>query len=134
MRTFPIHFQNSPFNNRTEPYESPDWPASIVASLDGVAIESVGLDILYAQSINNFESSYHNVPRIAIRDNSEDFLIEMAMAYNPPSGTNYLHEGKKAESLGVTEHWNNDLERQYSRNLDPENGKGIELIYLPATK
>jgi hypothetical protein len=33
-------------------------------------------------------------------------------------------------SLGVTEHWDNDLSRQYSRNKDPKDGKGIELIYL----
>ena len=34
-------------------------------------------------------------------------------------------------SLGVHEHWDNDATKQYSRNLDPVHGKGIELIYLP---
>ena len=28
-RTYPVHFPNPPFNNRVEPYENPDWPASV---------------------------------------------------------------------------------------------------------
>jgi hypothetical protein len=40
--------------------------------------------------------------------------------------------GKPVTSLGVFEHWDSDATRQYSRNKDPRNGKGIELIYLPA--
>lgn len=130
-RTYPIHFPNPPFNNRTEPYENPDWPACFLASFDGVAIQSVGLDILYAQSKNNFEESYHNVPRILLRDNADDFLREMATPQNAPSGVKYMQGGKPVESLGVFEHWNNDRDMQYSRNLDPENGKGIEFIYIP---
>jgi len=35
-RTYPLHFPNPPFNNPTEPYENPHWPASVLASLDGV--------------------------------------------------------------------------------------------------
>jgi hypothetical protein len=31
-------------------------------------------------------------------------------------------------SLGVHEHWNNSTDRECSPNLDPVNGKGIELI------
>jgi hypothetical protein len=43
-----------------------------------------------------------------------------------------MQSGKPVASLGAFEHWDNDLSRQYSRNQDPKNGKGIELIYLPA--
>ncbi|MGO8676116.1 MAG: DUF362 domain-containing protein [Limisphaerales bacterium] len=45
-QSYPQHFPNPPFNNRAEPYENSDWPASVLASLDGVALDSVGLDIL----------------------------------------------------------------------------------------
>lgn len=130
-RSYPLHFPNPPFNNKVEPYENPEWPACVLASFDGVAIQSVGLDIMYAQSKNNLEEAYHNVPRIIVRDNADDFLREMATPQNAPSGIKYMQGGKPVESLGVFEHWNNDNSMEYSRNLDPENGKGIEFIYLP---
>jgi hypothetical protein len=41
----------------------------------------------------------------------------------------YMQNGKLLNSLGVFEHWDNDGPRKYSRNIDPKNGKGIELIY-----
>jgi hypothetical protein len=125
----PLHFPNAPFNNRVEPYANTDWPASILASLDGVALDSVGLDILYSQTRNNYDENHH--PRILIRENADDYLHEEALADRPPSGTAYRQNGKPVASLGVFEHWNNDDNRQYSRNLDPKNGKGIELVYLP---
>lgn len=130
-RSYPIHFPNPPFNNKTVPYENPEWPACLLASFDGVAIQSVGLDILYAQSKNNNESTYHNVPRILVRDNADDFLREMAVPEYAPSGTKYIQNGKPIKSLGVFEHWDNDHTMRYSRNIDPENGKGIEFIYIP---
>ena len=43
--------------------------------------------------------------------------------------TKSIQNGKSLNSLGVFEHWDNDLSRKYSRNIDPKNGKGIELIY-----
>jgi len=128
---FPSHFPNPPFNNRTEPYENTDWPACVLASFDQVALQSVGLDIMYAQSKNNEEKTYHNVPRILVRENADDFLREMANPQNAPSGVKYVQDGKPVQSLGVLEHWNNDRDMKYSRNLDPKNGKGIEFIYLP---
>lgn len=127
--SYPLHFPNAPFFNRVGPYENPEWPASILASLDGVALDSVGLDILYSQTKNNFDENGH--PRIMIRENADDYLMEEALAENPPSGTHYRQNGKPVTSLGVFEHWNNETDRQYSRNLDPVNGTGIELIYLP---
>jgi hypothetical protein len=127
-QSYPLHFPNAPFNNRVEPYANPDWPSSILASFDGVALDSVGLDILYAQTKNNEDQNHH--ARILIRENADDYLQEEALAPHPPSGTAYRQNGKPVASLGVFEHWDNDLSRQYSRNLDRKGGKGIELIYI----
>jgi uncharacterized protein (DUF362 family) len=126
--SYPLHFPNAPFLNRVEPYENPEWPASILASLDGVALDSVGLDILYSQTKNNLDENSH--PRIMIRENAEDYLMEEALADHPPSGTQYRQNGKPVTSLGVFEHWDSDESRKYSRNLDPEHATGIEMIYL----
>jgi hypothetical protein len=129
-QSYPLHFPNAPFHNKVAPYENPEWPSSLLASLDGVALDSVGLDILYSQTKNNEDE--HGHPRIMIRENADDYLHEMAQPENPPSGTAYLQAGKPVTSLGVFEHWDSDETRQYSRNKDVQNGKGIELIYLPA--
>ena len=128
-RCYPLHFPNPPFNNKVVPYENPEWPACVLASLDEVAIQSVGLDVMYAQSKNNNEASYHDVPRILVRENADDFLNEMAMPENAPSGTKYVQDGKPIKSLGAHEHWDSDASMRYSRNIDPENGQGIEFIY-----
>ncbi len=133
-RSYPLHFPNPPFNNKVVPYENPEWPACVLASFDGVAIQSVGLDIMYAQSKNNNEASYHNVPRILLRENADDFLREMATPQSSPSGIKYIQDGKPIKSLGVFEHWQDDAGMKYSRNLDPKNGKGIEFIFIPLGK
>lgn len=130
-RSYPSHFPNPPFNNKVEPYENAEWPSCVFASFDGVAIQSVGLNVMYAQSKNNIESSYNDVPRILVRDNADDFLREMAIPKNAPSGTNYTQGGKPVESLGVFEHWDNDSSMRYSRNLNSKVGRGIEFIYIP---
>jgi uncharacterized protein (DUF362 family) len=131
-RTYPVHFPNPPFNNQVEPYENSEWPASVLASLDGVALDCVGLDIYNSQTKNNINKDGHS--RLMLRVNADNYLKEMAMADNPPSGTKYIQGGKPVQSLGVFEHWDNDLSRKYSRNLNPKKGKGIELIYLPLNK
>jgi gluconolactonase len=109
----PRKFQADPFNN--------DWASSLLASLDPVAIDSVGLDILQV-----------NIPKYARMVGSDDYLHEAALADNPPSGTFYdpdhSQNVKKLKSLGVHEHWNNPKDRKYSRNLG--SGKGIELVTL----
>jgi len=128
-QTYPIHFPNPPFNNRVEPYANPDWPSSLLVSFDGVALDSVGLDILYSQSQNNIDKDGH--PRIMIRENADDYLQEEATPDHAPSGTAYTQYGKPTQSLGVFEHWDSESTRQYTRNKDPRHGKGIELIYLP---
>lgn len=127
--SYAMHFPNAPFFNQIYPYANPEWPSSILASMDGVALDSVGLDILYSQTRNNIDVDNQNRPWMLIRENADDYLHEMAEAENPPSGTKYMQEGKQVSSLGVHEHWDSDESRRYSRNLDPKNGKGIELIY-----
>lgn len=129
--TYPLHFPNAPFYNKTEPYENPEWPSCLLGSFDPVALQSVGLDILYAQSQNNPETGYYNVPRIMVRDMADDILREMATPGDTPSGTVYKQGGEVIPSLGVYEHWNNPVQMQYSRNLDPKYGTGIEFIYIP---
>jgi len=105
-------WEMAPFNNR--------WSSSLFASQDGVALDAVGIDFL--------RSEWPDLPDIAY---SEKYLVEAALADNPPSLTVYDPErdGTRLSSLGVMEHWNNPIDRKYSRNL----GKnyGIELVYLP---
>jgi len=107
----PYKWNLAPFNG--------DWPSSLFASQDAVAIDSVGYDFLLAEWPQE----------VAIADGAaQDYLHEAALADNPPSGTFYDPEGNETEmaSLGVHEHWNNPVEKQYSRNLGT--GVGIELI------
>jgi len=98
-QSYPLHFPNPPFNNRVEPYANTDWPSSILASLDGVALDSVGLDILYSQTKNNEDHNHHS--RILIRENADDYLQEEALAPHPPSGTAYVQDGKPVASMGT---------------------------------
>ena len=71
-------------------------------------------------------------PKIA---GADDYLIEAAQANNPPSGTfydpNHAIATERLQSLGVTEHWNNPVDRKYSGNLGT--GKGIELLFIDGT-
>ena len=92
------------------------WPNSIFMSLDGVAIDSVGFDFL--------TSEWTDLPDIA---NADNYLREATLANDPPSKTFYDPErdGIRCRSLGVFEHWNNRVEKKYSRNLG--RAHGIEL-------
>jgi len=65
---------------------------------------------------------------------SDYYLEEMALPENPSSGTVYDPErdGTTLKSLGVTEHWNNATDKQYSRNMNI--GEGIELVYSLISK
>ena len=92
------------------------WSSSILVSQDPVAIDSVGLDLLWAEW--------------GLFDNSDNYLHEAALANNPPSGVFYdpTHDGdvQQLPSLGTHEHWDNAVDKRYSRNLGM--GWGIELI------
>jgi hypothetical protein len=105
-------WQMAPFNNR--------WCSSLFASQDGVAVDAVGIDFLRSEWPDLADISY-----------TEKYLVEAALASNPPSGTKYDPErdGTSLGSLGVLERWNNPVDKQYSRNLGKNDG--IELVYLP---
>ena len=96
---------------------SGNWTASIFMSLDGVALESVGVDFLRSEPTQD-----------QIYGSIDNYLQESAMAHDPPSGTVYDPEGDGVPltSLGVHEHWNNPIDKLYSRNLGTADG--IELV------
>lgn len=105
----PERWQSAPFDGH--------WTASVFASQDPVAIESVGVDF--------FGDEPSAVQMVGAVDN---YLHEAALAGQPPSGTRYDPEGDGSTltSLGAHEHWNNPIDKQYSRNLGT--GQGIELV------
>jgi hypothetical protein len=99
-----------PFNN--------GWACSLFASQDPIAIDAVGLDFLRCE--------FPDAPDMAF---SDQYLIEAAMADNPPSKTKYdpKRNNVSISSLGVMEHWNNAKDKKYSRNLGKTTG--IELVH-----
>jgi uncharacterized protein (DUF362 family) len=105
-------WQSAPFNGH--------WTSSLLASQDGVAIDSVALDFLRSE------------PTLAaiITGPVDNYLHEMALADKAPSKTAYqpAKDGKVLGSLGVHEHWNNAADKKYSRNLGKPTG--IELVNL----
>jgi len=107
---YPIKWLTAPFNN--------DWPSSLFASQDPVAIDSVAFDFLYNEWPNEAPGA----------DGADDYLHEAAQAPDPCSGTFYDPDGDGNElaSQGVHEHWNDANNKQYSRNLGT--GDGIELV------
>ncbi len=113
----PCKFQMEPFNN--------DWPSSIFLSQDQVALESVCLDFLKTEFTE--DNPLASWPQI---DGVDDYLQQAADTSLWPENIVYdpENDGIPITSLGVNEHWNNSIEKQYSRNL----GKnyGIELIKL----
>lgn len=110
-------WQSAPFNN--------DWASSLFISQDPVAIDSVGVDFLM-----NEPSISDNYDIFDKGTTLENYLIESALANDPPSGTVYKNgAGETVSSLGVHEHWNNAADKQYSRNLGKD--QGIELIAIP---
>lgn len=106
----PTKFASYPFSG--------NWPSSLILSQDGVANESVGWDFINAE---------WGVP-----EGCDNTLHEAATANAPGSGTTYAPngDGLKLPSLGVHEHWNNPVDKKYSRNLGT--GNGIELVQLIA--
>ncbi len=113
----PVKWKMAPFNG--------DYPNSLFISQDGVAIESVCLDFLRAEADKN--AYFNDRPFFPAVD---DHLHQAADKNNWPEGIVYDPEGDGSEipSLGVHEHWNNPVDKQYTRNL--ETGEGIELLDL----
>lgn len=93
-------------------------------SQDPVAIDSVGADFLMNEpSVTSRNGALRNNPTV------ENYLHEAGLASAAPSGTSYTDSrGHTVNNLGVHEHWNNSVQRQYSRNLGKS--EGIELICI----
>ena len=113
----PSKWANSPFNG--------SWPASIFLSQDPVAIDSVGFDFMNAEWGLAQNSDYYLQEAASIPDSNGRKLS--GTVYTPTVGSSAV-----VGSLGVFEHWNNSRDRKYSRNLNPVNGVGIELIRRPS--
>lgn len=124
----PYPWNSAPFGDGT----TGDWPSSLFASQDPVAIDSVAHDFLLAEWPNVVTGGV-NAPG-SLQGGAEDYLHEAALAHEPPSGTHYDPEGDdvRLESLGVHEHWNNAQEKLYSRNLGLDTG--IELVPLSVSR
>jgi hypothetical protein len=96
-----------------------NWTASVLASQDSLAIDSVVVDILRNEPLMAKNITGQGV---------DNYLHEAAQAGSPPSGTFYDPgvTGTRLATLGVHEHWNNGTNRLYSLNLG--RNEGIELI------
>lgn len=120
----PIKWNLPPFNG--------GWPASLLVSQDPVAVDSVATDFLVSEYVPRTDIPKGvNVKGTQVdMSNCDAVLHEAAQADRPPSGVVYAPNGDGVglRSLGVHEHWNNPLEKKYSRNRGAE--RGIELVPL----
>ncbi|MFC1569808.1 DUF362 domain-containing protein [bacterium] len=116
----PIQWRMAPFNN--------DWPNSIFASQDPVALQSVCFDFLFHEFDTDHPTEgewdrrdvHGPFPRYAA---SDDFLHQAADQANWAEGIIYDPENDGTPlpaSMGVHEHWNNADEKKYSQ---------IDLVY-----
>ena len=112
----PVKWQTAPFNN--------DWPNSIFISQDQVALESVCLDFLRSE-FNDPNGPGKARPYFGAVN---DHLLQAADSRFWPDGILYDPENDSTPigSLGTCEHWNNNNEKLYSKNLGLN--KGIELV------
>lgn len=120
-----------PFKWTSWPFDG-DWPSSLLASQDPVAIDSVGYDLVNAEWPDVVRYGHAPGPQYDLNGGAEDYLHEAALANDPCSGTFYdpdhAEDVQRLESLGVHEHWNDPVNKQYSRNLGAQSG--IELVLL----
>jgi hypothetical protein len=128
----PVPWRMQPFNN--------DWPNSLFLSQDPVAVESVGFDFLYNEfdethpTEGEFDSQGEHGP-FPHFPGVDDYLHQAADSTNWPAGLVYdpENDGKPLpRSMGAHEHWNNAVDKKYTRNLGGD--KGIELVtnYSPS--
>ena len=96
------------------------------------AIDSVAYDFLLNEWPAVVKSGGYSAN--FLNGSAEDYLHEAAPADQPPSGTVYDPDkkGSPLASLGVHEHWNYAIDKQYSRNLG--SNVGIELVALKVNR
>ena len=98
------------------------WFSSLLLSQDPVALDSVGYDLICSEpNLTQGNPSFNG--------NVDGYLHEAALLDHPPSSTKYAagNDGT-LKSIGVHEHWNNNNDKKYSRNLGKQ--EGIELIRI----
>jgi hypothetical protein len=121
----PVRYYMAPFNGT--------WASSIFISQDNIAIESVCYDFLRSEWNGKYshDPSNNNLENWPDINGVDDYLHQGADSANWPEGIIYDPDksGKAISSLGIHEHWNNPVNKQYSRNLDKS--YGIELISIP---
>jgi hypothetical protein len=128
----PVKWAMAPFNN--------DWPSSLFVSQDEIAMQSVCLDFLRAEADKN--TTFKDRPYFPAVDdflhqgasiaNWPDSIINTSKKWFPFAGYDPEGDGTlMPSSLGVHEHWNDAINKQYTRNLFA-NGTGIELVTYPA--
>jgi hypothetical protein len=113
----PLKWKMQPFNNQ--------YSSSIFVSLDPVAIESVGYDFLRSEfTVESKRDPSVQMPGV------DDYLHQAADSANWPKGMKYdpNGDGHYFASLGVHEHWNDAVKKQYTRNLGT--GTGIDLMEI----
>jgi len=100
------------------------WSSSIFMSLDQVALESVCYDFLRTEfNGTNQPENYPNWYGV------DDYLHQAADPASRPDNLQYDPDGEGAfGSLGVHEHWNNHIDKEYSINLGKSSG--IELVQV----
>lgn len=113
----PLKWTMAPFKNT--------YSASLFVSLDPVAIESAGYDFLRSEfTVGSGRNTSVQMPAV------DDYLHQAADSLNWPDTVRYdpNHTGVHIKSLGAHEHWNNPIDKQYTRNL--HTGDGIELYKI----
>ena len=118
----PTKWKLPPFNCENS---GGDWTSAIIASQDPVAVESVGFDLLRSEYCqDNSPYTYPNMKGV------DDYLHQAADPAFRPAGIAYDPENDGTAlttSLGVHEHWNDSINKQYTRNLGT--GNGIEFLF-----
>jgi hypothetical protein len=117
----PRKFSMTPFNG--------DWTSSLFVSQDQLAVESVCFDFLKAEFTSS--NPYGSYPQVV---GADDYIMQAADSTYWPTTIRYDPEldGTRIGSIGVCEHWNNPVDKQYTRNLGT--GGGIELMWVkPST-
>jgi hypothetical protein len=116
----PTKWKSQPFNN--------DWSSSIFVSLDNVAIESVGYDFLQLE----YTEDKHPGLSYVQMEGVDDYLHQAADSANWTDSIPFYDPEDDGTpmpwSLGVHEHWNDSINKQYSRDLG--GGYGIELVQI----
>jgi hypothetical protein len=121
----PIKWDLEPFNY--------DWTSSLFLSQDMVAIESVAFDFMYSEYDGTYNSHWYPKVYFPHMKGTTDYLRQAASSVYWPADLTYdpENDGTPINSLGVNEHWNNPIDKQYTRNLST--GEGINLIFINQT-